>query len=165
MDKMTLCPCGSGGVFENCCGPYLSGKKSAPTAEALMRSRYTAYTRNDQAYLSRTWHPGTRSAQVPDSPESNAQFAWLGLEVKSSHAGGVADIEGTVEFVADYRVNGVPGQMHEISRFVKEAGAWFYVDGQFVEQPEALILSPRIGRNAPCFCGSGKKYKKCCGSK
>lgn len=128
-----------------------------------MRSRYTAYTLNDMAYVSRSWHPDTRP-QAQESDASNEPLVWLGLEVKSCHAGGQEDSEGTVEFVARYRVNGAEGKMHEISRFVKEDGAWFYVDGQFVEQADAVASNPRIGRNDPCFCGSGKKYKKCCGS-
>lgn len=163
MDKATLCPCGSGEAFENCCGPYLNGEKLPPNAEALMRSRYTAYTRNDQAYVSRTWYPGTGLAQGIEAGASSEQLAWLGLEIKSCQAGGVDDNEGTVEFVAHYRVNDEMGQMHEISRFVKEEGAWFYVDGQFVEPPEAVTSIHKTGRNDPCFCGSGKKYKKCCG--
>ena len=129
-----------------------------------MRSRYTAYTRNDQAYVSRSWYPATRPAQADDSVALTEKLTWFGLEVKSCHAGGLDDSDGTVEFVAHYQANGEPGQMHEISRFVKEKGAWFYVDGQFAEQPQAAVISPKVGRNDPCFCGSGKKYKKCCGN-
>lgn len=129
-----------------------------------MRSRYTAYTRNDQAYVSRSWYPATRPASIEEADALSDKLTWLGLEVKSCHAGGVDENEGTVEFVAHYRVNGETGKMHEISRFVKEDGAWFYVDGQLDEQAEAVAPTRKTGRNDPCFCGSGKKYKKCCGS-
>lgn len=129
-----------------------------------MRSRYTAYTRNDQAYVSRSWYAATRPEQADETRATAGQLTWLGLEVRSCHAGGVEDSAGTVEFVAHYRADGVPGAMHEVSRFIKENGIWFYVDGQFVAQPEAAVVPAKTGRNDACFCGSGKKYKKCCGN-
>ncbi len=126
-----------------------------------MRSRYTAYKLHEQAYVLNTWHSTTRPSLADDS---TTKLTWVGLEIKSTHAGGVNDIQGVVEFIADYEVNGEPGQMHEISRFVKEAENWFYLDGKFSEASQSSALSSKVGRNDPCICGSGKKYKKCCGN-
>lgn len=123
-----LCPCDSGQPFAACCGPYLAGNKSASTAEALMRSRYCAYTRRDAAYLLRTWHPSTRPAVL--DLEQDDGLRWLGLKILSRSAGGTEDGEGTVEFVARYKVGGKAGRMHEVSRFVREEGAWHYLEGE-----------------------------------
>ena len=161
---MSNCPCGSGAEFESCCGRYLSGAQLAPTAEALMRSRYSAFARNDTAYIDRTWDLATKSpADKGGADESSEAVEWLGLEVKATRAGGPEDSQGMVEFVARCRVNGVDGQLHEVSRFRKEGGAWLYVDGEFVEPGTAIRSAPKVGRNDPCPCGSGKKFKKCCG--
>ena len=126
-----------------------------------MRSRYTAYTLHVQAYVLSTWHSTTRPLLADDS---TTKLTWVGLEIKSTHEGGMKDIQGVVEFFAHYEVNGEPGRMHEISRFVKESESWFYLDGKFSEPPQSDALSSKVGRNDPCICGSGKKYKKCCGN-
>ena len=122
-----LCPCDSGLPFAACCAPFLSGESAAPSAEALMRSRYSAYTRRDAVYLLHTWHPSTR----PDSLELEGDgLRWLGLKILKRADGGVNDSNGTVEFVARYKVGGKAGRMHEISRFVREEGKWYYLDGE-----------------------------------
>lgn len=157
---MELCPCGSAIELQKCCGRYLSSAETAPTAEALMRSRYVAFTLNDMGYISRTWHPDTRPANEDTPSES---LKWLKLDVVATSAGGVGDSEGTVEFVAHYRANGNEGQIHEVSRFIKEKELWYYVDGEFVDQVKTNAQITKVGRNDPCPCGSGKKYKKCCG--
>ncbi len=154
----TACPCGSGRSYEGCCGPYLDGAKEAPTAEALMRARYTAYVRVDEAYLSRTWHPTTR----PPDLGLDDGTRWLGLSIHRTEAGGAADPKGLVEFTARCSVAGTPGSLREASQFVKEAGRWYYLDGDAPRTP--LVKAEKIGRNAPCPCGSGKKYKRCCGA-
>lgn len=123
-----LCPCESGRPFETCCAPYLAGGKSAPTAEALMRSRYCAYTRRDAAYLLRTWHPSTRPAVL--DLERDAGLRWLGLKILGCTAGGADGEAGTVEFVARYKVGGKAGRLCENSRFVREEGLWYYLDGE-----------------------------------
>jgi len=123
-----LCPCDSGQPFAACCEPYLAGEKPAPTAEVLMRSRYCAYTRRDAAYLLRTWHPSTRPAVL--DLEQDAGLRWLGLKILGCSAGGPEDEEGTVEFVARYKIGGKAGRMHEISRFVREEEQWHYLDGE-----------------------------------
>lgn len=118
------CPCGAAD-YAACCGRYHDGAP-APDAAALMRSRYSAYALKLEAYLLATWHPGTRPAAL-DLAADNAK--WLGLELKK-HTPKSAD-RATVEFVARYKTGGRAHRLHEISRFVREEGRWFYVDGEF----------------------------------
>ena len=119
------CPCGGNGTYRECCGRYLEGGEIAPSAEALMRSRYTAYTRQNASYLLASWHRSNRPASL-DLAEGVAT-KWLGLEVKRHEQ---QDGEhAIVEFVARYKVNGRAHRLHEVSRFVREDGRWFYVDG------------------------------------
>lgn len=154
-DNRHACPCGSGADFSDCCGPYLQGLSPAPTAAALMRSRYTAYTLRDAAYVLRTWHPSSRP---PVLDLANDDSDWLGLALLNRERGQPDDTEGVVEFIARYRQGGSDRQLHEISRFVREDGCWLYLDGS------AGTRKTRPGRNDPCSCGSGKKFKKCCGA-
>ncbi|WP_027481303.1 YchJ family protein [Deinococcus pimensis] len=116
------CPCGSGEPFGRCCRPRLTGDAPARTAEALMRSRYTAFVLRGEAYLLATWHPSTRPASLGLREEDGP--AWLGLTVRRAR-GGPSDTRGTVEFVARFR----GGTLHETSTFRREEGRWFYVDG------------------------------------
>jgi SEC-C motif-containing protein len=128
MNKKTstsLCPCGSNKKYSDCCARYVENSEPAPTAEALMRSRYTAYTQLADDYLLATWHPSTRPISLGLAEEAPAK--WLGLEVKR-HEQQDAD-HAIVEFVARYKVNGRAHRLHEVSRFVCEEGRWFYVDG------------------------------------
>jgi SEC-C motif domain protein len=111
--------------YGECCGRYLDGGKAAPTAEALMRSRYTAYVLRRQDYLLLTWHPDTCPASL--ELEDEAGRKWLGLEIKR-HEHPEPD-RAWVEFVARYKVAGRAHRLHEVSRFVREAGRWLYVDG------------------------------------
>ncbi|GAB3419862.1 YchJ family metal-binding protein [Massilia agilis] len=134
------CPCG-GPALAACCGPFLAGDAVPPTAEALMRSRYTAYVLKNEAYVQATWHPSTR----PQEPviDENEKIQWLGLEVKSALRlrQRKADLpeqpdSDTVEFVARFKIGGRAHRLHELSRFVRESGAdgvprWFYLDGSF----------------------------------
>ena len=122
--KPIPCPCGATG-YAACCGRYHGGLH-APDAAALMRSRYSAYALKLEAYLLDTWHPATRPATL-GLESGNAR--WLGLEIKN-HIAESAD-RATVEFVARYKVGGRAHRLHEISRFVREEGRWFYVDGEF----------------------------------
>ena len=119
------CPCGSGLVYPECCGRWHAGLaqgQGAPTPEALMRSRYSAYVLGLLDYLLATWHPSTAPGDLVLAP-----VKWLGLEVRHAQAQG--DV-GVVEFVARLREQGRGQRMHEISRFVREAGLWYYIDGQ-----------------------------------
>jgi SEC-C motif-containing protein len=123
------CPCGSGDTYGDCCARYLTQGHRAPTAQALMRSRYTAFATGDSPYLLATWHPSTR----PDDLELDGRMTWRRLDVVATDAGGPWDDAGTVEFVAHYRLDadaaGQRGRLKEVSRFVREDGRWLYVDG------------------------------------
>ena len=129
---MTPCPCGRKTVkgqplaFDDCCGPYHAGQ-AAPDAERLMRSRYSAFVRGDVAYLLATWHASQRPATL--ALETAAQ--WLGLEIKQHRVTGTDSAEETSEvvFVARFRIAGKAVRQHERSRFVREEGRWYYVDG------------------------------------
>lgn len=127
------CACGSGKSFEACCGLYLSGASIAPNAEALMRSRYTAYTLGDEAYLRASWDERTLPAERLVHDETTQ---WLGLEVKQHQQDGDS---ATVEFVARYKIGGRAQRLHEVSRFVKYDGKWFYVDGFFPKNEKKRI--------------------------
>lgn len=119
------CPCGSGKPLVACCGPYLDGHALAPSAEALMRSRYTAYVLLNEEYLLATWHPASRpdTLALHDPPQPK----WFSLTVERHEA---QDAEhAIVEFVARYRVNGRAFKLHEVSRFMRESGRWLYVGG------------------------------------
>jgi SEC-C motif domain protein len=122
-----LCPCGSGEPYAPCCGRYLSGETLPETAEQLMRSRYTAYVRGDEAYLLATWHSSTRPRSL--GLEASAELKWLGLKVRATEAGGPGDAAGTVSFVARHKRGGRAFRLEETSRFVREAGRWVYLDG------------------------------------
>jgi SEC-C motif domain protein len=121
------CPCGSGRPFDDCCGPHLSGQTIPPTAEALMRSRYSAFAVGQADYLRATWHPTTRPATLTLEPG----LRWLGLKILSTEAGGAADQEGWVTFVARSKFQGRAQRLQERSRFVREHERWFYVEGEW----------------------------------
>jgi SEC-C motif-containing protein len=120
-----ICPCGSGKSFDACCAPYLAGEMLAPTAEVLMRSRYSAYTLGNEAYLRQTWDERTLPKEALVHEDATQ---WLGLEVKRHVQEGD---NASVEFVARYKIGGRAHRLHEVSRFVKYDGKWFYVDGRF----------------------------------
>lgn len=122
------CPCQSGKSYNQCCRPYHDGK-AAPTAEALMRSRYSAYVLGNGAYLHRTWHSSTRpnKKSLMQLPLTD----WQGLEIVHTEQGSEQDVSGVVEFIAHYRDGDQPQVLHETSRFVREAGKWYYVDGTY----------------------------------
>ncbi len=119
------CPCGRAAPLAACCGRYLDhwDDAPAPDAESLMRSRYTAFVHERADYLRATWHASTR----PDTLDFEPGARWLGLEVRDHRSTGPDSAE--VEFVARYRVGGRAVRLHERSRFVREGGRWYYVDG------------------------------------
>ncbi len=121
----TRCPCLSGLTYAECCDRLHRGDAVAPTAEALMRSRYSAFAVGDVGYLDRTWHHRTRPAALT----LDTGRRWYRLDILATSRGGLLDTEGTVEFRAFYRTDDGPGSQHEVSRFVRERGAWLYVDG------------------------------------
>jgi SEC-C motif-containing protein len=120
------CPCDLGAAYERCCGRFHTGALhlQAPDAASLMRSRYSAYVLGRNDYLLATWHASTRPASLAADP---AGIRWLGLELKR-HAHSDDD-HATVEFVARSKLGGRAHRLHEISRFVREGGRWYYVDG------------------------------------
>ena len=124
------CLCGSGDVFGACCGPVLRRERRAPTAEALMRSRYTAFAVRDLEHLLRSWHPTTAPSREDLAASLAEGVRWLRLEIHSTTAGGPFDDAGTVEFTAISKGPGGRAVQHEISRFVREDGVWLYLDGR-----------------------------------
>ena len=162
-DLLSPCPCTSGKTFGECCAPYLTGAKPAPTAEALMRSRYSAYATGNIDYLAATLTEETRPDFDRDAAVAwSGGATWTGLEIKGTEAGAANDDEGYVEFVARFTQDEAPRLHHETGHFVKRAGRWFYADGYNGPRP---VRVEKVGRNDPCPCGSGKKYKKCCALK
>ena len=155
------CPCQSGQSYALCCAPFINGETSAPTAELLMRSRYTAYTQENADYLIATWYPET--APVDLTFDGNT-VKWKSLRILSTQAGQPGDTEGKVEFEARFQAGNQTSRMRENSRFKKLDDRWYYVDGEVDRAPNKTVASPKkIGRNEPCSCGSGKKFKRCCG--
>lgn len=149
------CHCGSGEPLCRCCRPYLIGEKYPETAQQLMRSRYTANVEHNGLYLLKTWHYSTR----PDTGITTFGD-WFGLQILQIIRGGADDEKGMVEFRALYHQGALTGVLREKSRFVREDGRWYYLAGEIVAS--GLITPRKTGRNDPCPCGSGRKYKSCC---
>ncbi len=145
------CPCGSGKDYALCCKRLITGKIQSFTPEELMRSRYTAYVIRDVSYLLRTWHPSTRPPSI--DPDTIPQ--WNSLQIVETNENDATG-QGTVEFIAKAKIYEKTFILHEKSRFIKDNDGWLYIDGEMRESRD------KPGRNAPCPCGSGKKFKKCC---
>jgi SEC-C motif-containing protein len=120
------CPCGLAESYAACCGRFHEGGLAAPTAELLMRSRFSAFAVEDTAYLLRTWHPDTRPRKLALDPGQE----WTRLEILARTGGGLLHNEGTVEFRAHYRHHGRDAFMEENSRFRREDGQWVYLDAE-----------------------------------
>lgn len=154
----TRCFCGSQRLLAQCCEPLLLGQAIAPTAETLMRSRYSAYCVGNVDYLVATHHPLYRARDMRSQISQTMQSTeWLGLVIVETEGGQPQDATGVVEFVAVYRA-GSEAQLHERSRFVQQKGRWLYQDGDVLPP-----LWPK--RNEPCWCGSGQKFKQCHGGR
>lgn len=125
MKKASDCPCGSGRAYASCCGRHVDGGEAAATAEALMRSRYTAYALGNEAHVLATWHASTRPASLGLAEQPGPK--WIGLQVLRHEQPDEA--HAVVEFIARYKVNGRAFKMQETSRFIKENGRWYYLDG------------------------------------
>lgn len=161
---MEMCPCGSNRAYEECCLPAIRGERPAATAEALMRSRYSAYVKVETDYLFQSTHPDHRKGYDHKGTKTWAENSeWEGLEILGTVAGQAEDLEGEVEFIARFREKGVRRQHHEQGHFKKEDGLWYFTDGHAVAPKTIVRSEPKVGRNDPCPCGSGKKFKKCCG--
>lgn len=160
---MSNCSCGSQKAFSECCEPFLKGTKKPLTAESLMRARYSAFVHHYFDYIFDTHHASTRDELDRDGVKSwGMESTWQGLEVLSTEKGLEKDNEGKVEFRCKFNIKGQDQVHHEYSSFKKENGEWFFVDGE-LKNNTLQRTSPKIGRNDPCSCGSGKKFKKCCG--
>jgi SEC-C motif-containing protein len=160
---MTLCPCGSALGLDDCCGAIIAGAR-APTAEVLMRSRYTAYALGHIDYLADTLAPEARADFDPIEAGGTAKdTVWQGLEVRAITDGGADDQTGSVEFVARFRLRGEQRLHHELASFRREQGRWVCAGGEMNPKGPPRQVA-KVGRNDPCPCGSGKKYKKCCGA-
>lgn len=160
---MRDCPCGSGRELLHCCGPLIDGAGEAPTAVSLMRSRYSAFVLGNAGYLDATSAADRRGPVNRASAQATIDSVqWLGLTIHAVERGGIADDTGVVEFSARYREDGRIQTHRERSNFRREAGRWVYVDGVLSES--AGTATGKTGRNDPCPCGSGRKYKKCCGA-
>ncbi|MFE9258205.1 YchJ family protein [Streptomyces sp. NPDC006879] len=123
VSSVSPCPCGLPASYQSCCARFHSGAVLAPTAELLMRARFTAFAVGDAGYLLKSWHPDTR----PRNLTLDADQHWVRLEILGSLNGGLFEVEGSVEFRAHYREGGHSGSLQENSRFVRENGAWLYV--------------------------------------
>ncbi len=156
------CPCGSNIELTQCCEAYVFGKKSALTAEALMRSRYTSYEMQKVGYIIETHHPDSRDDVDWKTVQKWAEKAqWQELKIVEIIDGQENDDEGVVEFVAKFHLDGSDRRHHERSTFKKVEGKWYYVRGEEVKA-KPIVSHKKVGRNEPCVCGSGKKYKRCC---
>ncbi|MDR1215197.1 MAG: YchJ family protein [Treponema sp.] len=157
------CPCGSGKQYTDCCEPFILGVQKPLTAEALMRSRYTAYTVHAVDYIVSTCvRKKEQDIDVRLTREWSEKAKWLGLKVISIEKGSESDTEGIIEFEARYEQNNLRDIHHERASFKKVDDVWLYDEGVIV--PETIVRStPKVGRNEPCPCGSGRKYKHCCG--
>ena len=159
---MNNCPCGSGSPFATCCEPIITGVQLAETAEQLMRARYSAHVTADIDFLYESTHPDFRQGYDHKGTKSWAENSeWLGLEILGTTAGGIVDTEGEVEFVASFRSSEGSRRHHERGQFKREDNIWLFTEGEMVKSQPVSVT--KIGRNDPCPCGSGKKYKKCCG--
>lgn len=156
------CFCGSNFTFENCCKPIIEGTSQASTAEQLMRSRYCGYSIVAVQYLLDSTHISERANYSKTEIETWAEEStWQKLEIVACENGLAEDSVGKVEFKAYFKDSkNVSKIHHEKSIFQKENGIWYFVSGEIV-YPKIHDATP--DRNASCPCGSGKKFKKCCG--
>lgn len=164
------CPCRARAQeplpYSACCAPYLEAGEKAPTAEALMRARYSAYALGKVDFLFESLAPEARSDFDRKSVQHwSSQSQWFGLEILSTEGGRQGEDEGFVEFVAHFAMEGKPQAHRERSKFRFDAaeGRWFFLE-EANRKAEPIVKGAQPGRNDPCPCGSGKKYKKCCGA-
>ncbi|MFN3589470.1 MAG: YchJ family protein [Spirosomataceae bacterium] len=150
------CPCGLPAEYIHCCQPFHEGISHPDTPEKLMRARYSAYFHNKTDFIWETTHPNLQKKQTKkDIIEWTESTEWLGLEIVLQNENGH---KGEVHFKAKYRsrATGEMGIHQEASQFIKENDKWLYLQGG------RIPIAKSLDRNAPCPCGSGKKYKKCC---
>ncbi len=162
---MDPCSCGSQAEFAACCEPIIDGARPAATSEQLMRARYTAYARGRLSFLRASTHPDHRAGHDEKATRDWAlNSQWHSLEILAVEGGGPGDQEGTVEFAAEYTHGGQRQRHHETASFQRVEDAWYLTGGKIIKPQPVVRESPKIGRNDPCPCGSGRKHKKCCGA-
>ena len=156
---METCPCQSALQYEKCCGPIHKDFKKAKTPQSLMRARYSAYVKNKIDFIMKTHHPEKVDGFDQGEAESWAnESEWLGLRILNSSE---EENEGEVLFECTYELDDKTHLHRERSTFKRWKGNWYFFDGK-LESPSQERVGPKIGRNDPCPCGSGKKFKKCC---
>jgi|SRR6267142_2939204 len=162
-DSSQSCPCGSGIQFADCCEPVIKGERESETAAELMRARYSAFATGAIRFIVETTHSRRRKeVNVPDITEWSQTSTWHGLEIIEMKT--VGDNQAYVSFDAHFTQQGKDRHHREKSLFEREDGKWRFVTGDELKNPTVKYETPRQGRNEPCACGSGKKYKKCCGA-
>lgn len=162
---MEPCPCGSGRTLAECCQPVIAGTVPAATAEALMRSRYSAFVLGEVDYILESNHSSTRDQVDRDEIERwSRESQWQGLEVLDTQQGGEHDDSGVVDFHARYVLDETPHDHFERATFRRENGVWRFLDAKAITHEPIRREGDKVGRNDPCPCGSGRKYKKCCGA-
>jgi SEC-C motif domain protein len=155
------CPCGSGASFVQCCGPIIAGSKESSSAEELMRARYTAYTTGAVDFIIASNHPRTRHEANRESIRKWSETStWRGLQILEAKP--PSGDKANVLFEVRYSQGGQDILHREMSLFERTNGKWFFVSGKILNNPTVRHETPRPGRNEPCPCGSGKKFKKCC---
>ncbi|MEO6874338.1 MAG: YchJ family metal-binding protein [Opitutaceae bacterium] len=153
------CPCGSGQLFEVCCEPILTGQRPAATAEQLMRARFTAHVAHDFKFLHNSHRPTAGTPFVPEPGEPSMQ--WTKLVVHPAEETGNPD-KAYVDFSAYGTEEGVEKVLHEKAEFLRINDTWLYNREARLGPAPYKSAAPKVGRNDPCPCGSGKKYKQCC---
>jgi SEC-C motif-containing protein len=157
------CPCGSGALFSNCCEPIIKGTRESETAEELMRARYSAFVTHGIDFIVASTHSRTRKEIDLDYiREWSETSTWHGLQILDTRI--VNDNKAYISFEARFTQRGEEQNHREKSLFEREDGEWRFVTGDELKNPTVRYEAPRPGRNDPCPCGSGKKYKKCHGS-
>ena len=155
------CSCLSEKSYQECCQLLHEGKKKAATAEELMRARYSAFVKEKIDYIIDSHHPETRSSVDKEEITNWAKDSdWKGLEILGTQNGLEGDEEGLVDFVAKYEVDGDAVSHKERSLFKKKENIWYFYNAASLGPVKRE--GPKVGRNDPCPCGSGKKFKKCC---
>ncbi len=162
---MTDCPCGTGSAFVDCCEPRIRGSRPPETAEALMRARYSAFAKHEVDYILQTVLPEQRKKVDRETVDKwSASSTWKGFTILGKERGGASDEDGYVEFVARYAFGAIEQEHREKSYFVKRDGRWYFDPARSKQPGLEPARKNAVGRNDPCTCGSGKKYKKCCGA-
>ena len=157
------CPCGSGATFGDCCEPIIKGTRESETAEELMRARYSAFVTHAIDFIVASTHSRTRKdIDLTFIREWSETSTWHGLEILETKQ--VNENKAFVSFEAQFAQGDEVQRHREKSLFERENGEWRFVTGDELKNPTVRYEAPRPGRNDPCPCGSGKKYKKCHGS-